>query len=724
MTASLNTQSLGQVIEMTAATMLFLLPFFFLPFFTDYILVSKNILLLLGTIVMVIGWVWMTIQSRVISLHVGKWFIPMLGFVGITVLSAFVNRFGFDQFLFSSGVGYIALLATIVILPGTIRKGSGRSLVMSATGGLMVMGLLTLFESIGYGPSYLSGLVGVNIDPSVFLHPLGSVVAGLAILIPFFLGWVVDAIFTPARRFISASLALGLGLALALHIFLLLPGKPSSWSLPSYGSGWIIALETLKNPVSALIGVGPDAYPIAFTRFRPLELNYSSNWTARYTESSSELFTLFTTVGILGTLSVATLGWLVWRELGNTKALKTVQTLDQDSRLLLMILIGTIGSTLFLPISLTQILISAMLLAIYCSPALLGETRDQSDAEQFKSSWLQSTVLQLHAVATQQSGRRSSAQTQQAPVLLSSLVSGMIGIVIVLLTSVWTWQSLKMIQSEYLYFQSLLAAEKNDGAKTYDLQSRAIQLNPTNDRLRRAFASTNFLIAANLAENQETTQELRQNIPQIIQQSISEAKLAVELNPNRVQNWETLSEIYRALIGSVDRAEQWSVAGLVQAITTDPTNPQLRLSLGGILLSQDQSSEALRMIQQAIELKSDWPNAHFNLAFVYESEQEYRRAVQSLETTLSLLPAEDPQRARVQAKLTELQPLAEEEQAKIDALQAQRNPGLNQGSQIASPAQDSVIEPEGQVLPPTTGEIRIPEEFGLPEAEPPVSIPN
>ena len=62
-------------------------------------------------------------------------------------------------------------------------------------------------------------------------------------------------------------------------------------------------------------------------------------------------------------------------------------------------------------------------------------------------------------------------------------------------------------------------------AKTYELQSKVVDLVPLSDKYRRAFASTNFLIIENLADNPAATDQDRNTIPQLIQQSIREAKL-------------------------------------------------------------------------------------------------------------------------------------------------------------------------------------------------------
>ena len=123
----------------------------------------------------------------------------------------------------------------------------------------------------------------------------------------------------------------------------------------------------------------------------------------------------------------------------------------------------------------------------------------------------------------------------------------------------------------------------------------------------------------------------------MIQQAIREAKNAVALNPSKVSNLENLVGVYRNLLNFVQGADSWTIASYNQAIALDPVNPNLRIALGGIYFNQKNWDDAIRLFQQAVNLKPDLANAHYNLAAGYREKGDYAKAVTSMQTVLSLL---------------------------------------------------------------------------------------
>ena len=65
-------------------------------------------------------------------------------------------------------------------------------------------------------------------------------------------------------------------------------------------------------------------------------------------------------------------------------------------------------------------------------------------------------------------------------------------------------------------------------------------------------------------------------------------------------NWQTHASIYRILIHVAQDADQWSIAAYVRAIQTDPTNPMLRLDLGGVYVTTQNYDQAIRLFQQLL----------------------------------------------------------------------------------------------------------------------------
>jgi tetratricopeptide (TPR) repeat protein len=138
------------------------------------------------------------------------------------------------------------------------------------------------------------------------------------------------------------------------------------------------------------------------------------------------------------------------------------------------------------------------------------------------------------------------------------------------------------------------------------------------------------------------------------------------------------------MIGAVDQADQFAVQAYVQAIQNDPTNPNLRISVGGIFLGQKQYQDALSLFNQAIEMKPDHQNAYYNAAFTLKVLNALPQAKQAYEQLLKLMDPASEDYATVTKELQELN-AAIEEQA-----EATKSGQLNQN------ASDSLIEQNTQ----------------------------
>ncbi|MBT3511810.1 MAG: tetratricopeptide repeat protein [Candidatus Pacebacteria bacterium] len=171
----------------------------------------------------------------------------------------------------------------------------------------------------------------------------------------------------------------------------------------------------------------------------------------------------------------------------------------------------------------------------------------------------------------------------------------------------------------------------------YQLQQRAVNLNPFLAIYHRRYALTNISLATALANKADPTQEDQENIVNLIQQSIRESQTSTQLQPADVQNWQVLAQIYNNLAGTITGADQWAVNSYVQAIQNSPTDPELRIALGSIFYGVDQFDQAEQLFAQAITLKPDHANAHYNLANALAKQDKLAEAIISYENVLSLV---------------------------------------------------------------------------------------
>jgi len=150
-------------------------------------------------------------------------------------------------------------------------------------------------------------------------------------------------------------------------------------------------------------------------------------------------------------------------------------------------------------------------------------------------------------------------------------------------------------------------------------------------------------------------------VSQLIQQSIREGKIAIQLDPGDVRNWEQLAVIYRALINVADGSKDWTITAYSEAIRRDPINPLLRLDLGGVFYSLKDWDNAIRTFQTAVSLKPDYANAYYNLALALEQAGKLTDAAKAMQAAVQNLDAKSPDYEAAVAKFEELAKKAKEE---------------------------------------------------------------
>ena len=663
--------------------LLALVPLFFLPITADFFDINKQALLFVSATLVTIAWSVQAILRQKVRITVSPLTIPMLVFVGAFLLSSFVSTPYLYEALLGRGLVLFSLVIFSLFATSLQKNYSSKLYTYVLTGSAAVLSVTTILETFGIGPSRIFNMfLKIQLPTNGSFSLAGSALNGALFLVPIVAVHAVELFFKKEKNdriFHGASLGV-LVLGLAANIFVMLPGKPAQPILIPVRVSWSVAVDTFKNLKTALVGYGPESFQVAFTQNRPLVLNTTPYWNVLFTTSRTELLNIIPTMGLIGTTA-----WVILM----LAFLRVAFPLREQSRPL-SVVIGVIVLEHLLfpaPIVTNAILFTtATLLTI-----MLKQQKDERMAD---------IILHLFAVKIVAPGSADKIEQHAASRVLAIVLS----VAVLAGLGVSTFLLGKVYAAEMLFYRSLRAAQANNGKATYDLQGRVVTLDPLSDKFRRAFASTNFLIAENIASNTQATDQDRNTIPQLIQQSIREAKAATDLDRRKTLNWQTLATIYRTLINVADGADQWAIAAYVRAIQTDPTNPLLRLDLGGVYVSMQNYEQAIRLFQQAAELKPDWPNAHFNLANAYRLKGEKQLALDALRETLRLLPMDNTERPKVEAQIAELE--------------RQVRPTTQQPRPQTTPKPTPTPTPQ---LP--QGEIRLPQDLGLPEATPPVSAP-
>jgi len=253
--------------------------------------------------------------------------------------------------------------------------------------------------------------------------------------------------------------------------------------------------------------------------------------------------------------------------------------------------------------------------------------------------------------------------------------------------------------AEAVFKQAMDAAAANKGLDTYNLGNKAIGLNKYQEKYRVSSSQINLALANSLASKENLTDQDKQNITQLVSQSIEEAKAAAALNPTNPIYWENLAGLYRSLINFADGAENWTVSAYAQAVVTDPVNPVSRVDLGGLFYGFGNYDAAIDNFKRSIDLKPDFANAYYNLSWAYKQADNPVQAFSAMQNVLALVPQDSEDFIKAAQELEELRALLPEEY-----LQA-----------TASGQQQQLVPPQPLPSTPPSGPIDLPEEESAPE---------
>lgn len=574
-----------------------LIPLFFLPITENYYETNKWLLVLVITVMCFIVWAIKSLRAS----HVTLSLTPATIALGVLALTTCITLFVTSTNKVEAALSYfgpptfVALFLMILLLPTLLRSEELHHLKHALYTVAGILGLIAVYQTLGVGKTIFAAYPYLA-DSS--WTPTGSTIATasfLFIMLPMILADVFRAwkkgFESDFGFLIIITIATLAGFGFSVWQYIL---HPSGAAMP-LKDGWTIALEVLKNPLSAFFGVGPENYLSAFTVGRSQVLNMTTLWNARFTSSASTLLHIVTTYGLLGGGAFL----LILRALFVTKN----RGAEWISRILCVLVLC------FTPPSLTIIMLTTILLLLNTSQNHLRSVKIPSG----------NVALRI-----------------ASSILMIMIIIGAI------------WPLSQAYSAELLYYQSILTAQKNNGSATYNLLSRAIKKSPQVTRYHIVFSQTSLAIANALAAStkatnqgsadaQKTQANDQQVVAQLIQQAINEGKTAVKLNTVSVLGWENMANIYAQLVNVAQGSDNWAIISYKQAISLDSTNPTLRLQLGSVYYQMKKYTDAITQFQIAIALKPNYANAYYNLAEAYKMSNDITQAVQNMQQAQSLV---------------------------------------------------------------------------------------
>ena len=610
-------------------SLIFLLPFFFLPWTLWPTQFNKEILSILLISVSLICWLGKSIsQGKVTFIKLKyNWFIGLFLFLLLipTIFSVQWMKSLTGGFILPDSYLSFLLFGLVFFLAGAFFSKRDKALISYAlSGSLLIVSLLVAGQILGkfylifrnwLHLNFFGSVIGLNIYLSIGLVAiLGLILIGRIakwkkvllsifsllilfelIVINYYLSWLILAIALIV--WISYSLAVRdkryhldrLGLILAVIVltisisFLIFKfSLPSKWVVfpaevtPSWHSMINIAHNVWQGR-SYLVGSGLSTFNYDYTLYRPTSIIQSQFWNVSFNQGLSVISTILSTGGLVGLLA--------WLFLILGIILLNLYLLKKKNKLFVEFFVGSIIFLLIIflcPADFTILTLSFFLAGIFLATAF---------------------------------NKKEIILTQSPQRAMFSFLTMFLIIIAILVGDYWV--GCKYTAAVYAQKGVNLLSEKKTDLAISKL-SRAINLDSS---------CSQYYVVLDQALWQKIPQELKNSKNQsskkqaesLIQQSILSSKKATQIDSHNVNNWINLGNNYRNLIGLINNADEFSIDAYHRAIALDPANPIILIDLTQAYLS------SADVIQREIQTISKQAKA--------KTKKNYQKIVQQLKSS-------------------------------------------------------------------------------------------
>ena len=369
-------------------------------------------------------------------------------------------------------------------------------------------------------------------------------------------------------------------------------------------ASWQLAGQGFKE--NWLLGAGTGNFHYVFAKFKSADFLKTDFWQLRFDRAGSYFAEILAEEGILGIISYLSL-------IGMFFLISYFFIASFKSKLM-----GSGSADEEKKIAVTPLFISFFVILavqfLYYQTVLLGF-----------AFWL---VLALGVVAWGEALREKSFSFKDFPE---------VGLVF----SIVFWVAL--VGAAFLYFTL---------GKYYlaDVYYRQYLLNPNQNlskletAVRIAPERAIYPVVLSRAYLQKFIEEAQKSEPdqqfaaQMINGAVSQSKLGLQKSPNLVLVHENVGVVYREIQGAVAGAKEWAIKSFQEALKLEPKNPVFLTELGKLALIDKKNDEAKDFFQQALAIKSDYIDAHLQLAFLEDEEGKKEEVQGRLENLVRLSP--------------------------------------------------------------------------------------
>jgi len=665
-----------------------LMPLWFFPFTGNIIDFSKQVLMVTVLTVALIAWLGKLLTQEKIKWYKGPIILFFLAFVLVYVLATVFSIGSYDSLMGTDihlsrsliNIIYFFIFFLILISHGVEDDNEEKNIkilkvLIVFMASSTIAGLISFFQLLSihifpwdFAKSTSFNTIGSMTNLGVFmatvlplslglllsikqrglflLRGLLIAFAGFALVILLLLNfsnlWLITAIgmivlsgFLLAKQYFLRSpnlawLAIPIAiLALSLIFLFFKPGifdlkLPMELGLTQNGGINIIKKILPHNP---MLGLGPEGFIYGYALYKPDTINQTIFWNVRFTSGPSEMLSLLPEIGILGFLAfIALLGIFL------TRTIKHLISSEKNLNHLAEIKVGIFSAWLTLLISWFLCPQNIVLLFVF---------------------WL---LLSFLTVINSNEEDIKTVNLKTSNKVAAFVSFGFI-IIMIAITGLLYLEGSKFV-AEAKYQTGLNLINKGELDAGIDKIIKATVTNPYEDRFYRGLAQFFILQINQNLKNQTLDPQDQANKVQVgISNAINSAVRSTVLNSKNVDNWIIRGFIYRNLITLVSGSGDWAIKSYETALTLEPSNPFIYLEIGrtyvneaDLLINQAQKDEqaknqmndylnkAVEAYGKAIELKSNYAPANYEIALVYDQQGKTNEAISKMENSLQLVP--------------------------------------------------------------------------------------
>ena len=413
--------------------------------------------------------------------------------------------------------------------------------------------------------------------------------------------------------------------------------------MPSMKATADISMKVLRE--RPFFGSGPGTFIFDYSKYHSADVNSSMFWNVRFDRGAAKFLTMIATNGLLGALS-----WLMVALFLIVSAGRKLFKADEDTW---HVLIGIFAAWFLLVLS--KFLYSSTITLEFASwmtmALLVVMHRKDFFSVRFENSpraammlsfvFIVGMVMSISGLVVE--GQRYAAEIHYANAIRADQAGG----------------DLQQINDDLLK-----AADLNKANDVYVRNLSLALLAQANQEASKANAEIKKDEGETDDAYKTRVEQVRQDklrlVAALSADAINVAKRATEMNPENVANWSVLATIYQNLFGVTQGADEWAVKAYEKAIELEPANPSSYTELGKIYVYQadvasrgiqdkDETkkkeaqakveellNKAVDNFNKAIELKSDYAAARFQLALTLDRQGKLKEAITKMEETLAL----------------------------------------------------------------------------------------